>query len=429
MVLNIINDLANDASRLAKESILTKNKNNVVLKRVFEAALNPMRNYYIRKIPDPISSKDKVPFTYIFDVLDMLANRDVTGNAAINLVAKTLGQLPEDEAKVFAMILSKDLRCGVSEKTVNKIWKGLIPEYPVMLCGQYNKKSEKYIRFPAIAQLKLDGMRFNAICKNGTVEFRSRNGKELNLLGNLEKEFLALANGNNLVFDGELICCDSKGKFLNRQTSNGILSKALKGTITKEEAAMVTATLWDIITLDDFNKGKGKVVYENRFQTLMKMLEKGNEKIRLVEFHAIDSFDEANELFESYLAKGEEGLIVKDMLSVWENKRVKHQIKLKGELECDLKIVGWQEGTGKNVGKLGALVLASSDNVINVSVGSGFTDIDRDSIKKDIIGGICAIKYNARIKDVKTGIESLFLPVFIEIRQDKNKADSSKIIK
>ena len=101
----------------------------------------------------------------------------------------------------------------------------------------------------------------------------------------------------------------------------------------------------------------------------------------------------------------------------------------KGELECDLKIVGWQEGTGKNVGKLGALVLASSDNVINVSVGSGFTDIDRDSIKKDIIGGICAIKYNARIKDVKTGIESLFLPVFIEIRQDKNKADSSKIIK
>jgi hypothetical protein len=428
MVFKIIQELTDNSSRLAKEDILRKNMKNKVLQRVFDAALNPMKNYYIRKIPDYSESEQKVHFDYIFDVLEMLSNRDVTGNAAIDLVSRTLGQLPEDEAKIFAMILSKDLRCGVSGKTVNKIWKNLIPEYPVMLCDQYSDKSNKYIKFPAIAQLKLDGMRFNAICNNNKVDFRTRNGKEIDLLGYLEKEFIKLADGKNVVFDGELICCDEKGKFLNRQTSNGILSKTLKGTITTKEASTVTATLWDIIPIQDFRNGKSNVSYKKRFDYLLEKV-MDNKKIRLVEYYSINSFDEANGLFNRMLERGEEGLIIKNLESPWENKRVKHQIKMKGELECDLRIVGWQEGTGKNIGKLGALILASSDNVINVSVGSGFTDCDRESIKEDVIGGICAIKYNARIKDVKTGNESLFLPIFIELRADKDKADSSSNIK
>ena len=113
----------------------------------------------------------------------------------------------------------------------------------------------------------------------------------------------------------------------------------------------------------------------------------------------------------------------------WQDKRVKHQIKFKGELECDLKVVGFEPGTGKYVGKLGALICESDDGIIKVKVGSGFNDEDRESIKEqDVIGKVVAVKYNARIRS-KSEDESLFLPIFLEIRQDKTQADSSRSIK
>ena len=119
----------------------------------------------------------------------------------------------------------------------------------------------------------------------------------------------------------------------------------------------------------------------------------------------------------------------KDGEGIWENKRSKGQIKFKGELECDLICVGWEEGTGKNKGKLGALVLQSSDAKVNVSVGTGLSDSQRGSIKPDdVLNKIVAIKYNARISN-RQGEDSLFLPVFIEVRDDKTKADASKDIK
>ena len=114
------------------------------------------------------------------------------------------------------------------------------------------------------------------------------------------------------------------------------------------------------------------------------------------------------------------------MNAVWENKRARHLIKFKGELECDLKIVGIQEGTGKYVGKVGAYICESEDGIVKCDVGSGFKDNQRE-IDNSVIGKIVAVKYNARIKN-KQGEESLFLPIFLEIREDKIVADSSKKI-
>jgi ATP-dependent DNA ligase len=148
----------------------------------------------------------------------------------------------------------------------------------------------------------------------------------------------------------------------------------------------------------------------------------------LVWTRQVDNFYEAQRHFEKWLAQGQEGTILKDKNGIWEDKRSKGQIKFKGELECDLQIVDWEEGTGKNKGRLGALVCESSDGVIRVNVGSGYSDEQRDEFTKKVIGKIVTVKYNARIKD-KSGVESLFLPVFIELREDKNKAEASKSIK
>jgi DNA ligase-1 len=155
------------------------------------------------------------------------------------------------------------------------------------------------------------------------------------------------------------------------------------------------------------------------------------EKVSLVDSWEVENYEEAKTLFEGLLADGQEGIILKDKRGVWENKRAKHQIKFKGELECDLKIVAVEEGQGKAVGMLGAIVCESSDGLLKVNVGSGFNDEHRNNlwhIKRELIGRIVAVKYNMRSKN-KAGDESLFLPIFIELRDDKTEADSLGDIK
>ena len=440
-IFDIIQQLESDNSRLAKEAILTKNKDNALLKRVFFLALDPFTQFYIRKIPK--YTKNDLPtldFGYALDMLSKLSNREVTGNAGIEHLTKLLSQLEEDDAKILERIIGKDLKCGVSDKTANKIWKGLIPEYPCMLASGFDEKLVEKIQWPAFVQLKLDGMRFNAIVRNGQVEFRSRNGKELTIPDpNFAIPFIKLRDhyGVDMVFDGELLVVDGAGKTVNRQTGNGILSKSIKGTMSAEEATYVRATLWDAISIDGFQKGVEKEEYKHR----LAKLSNGISHVKNVHANLGYAFDivwtkevrdlsQAQDLFEKFLAKGEEGTILKSKTAFWEGKRSKEQIKFKGELDCDLICVDWEEGTGKNKGRLGALVLESACGQLRTNVGTGFNDEHRDMFtRENTVGKIVSVKYNSKIKDKGNSGWALFLPVFLEIREDKIKADRLDKIK
>jgi ATP-dependent DNA ligase len=442
MINAIFEKLAATSSRNEKVEILKSHQSDELFIRVLSLALDPFVNFYIRKIPEytPAAPETAWNLRDALDSLKFITTRRVTGNAAIEHLTTILSHLNAADAKVFERIIEKDLKCGVQESTVNKVWKGLIPSYPCMLCSPYEYKAVSKITYPAFFQLKMDGMRFNAIVRGGTVEFRSRNGKELDFRGNLVEEFLQLANGRDIVFDGELLVVGDDGEPLSRQIGNGILVKAQKGTLSDAEAVRVQATLWDEIPFTEFLTGKSTAKYLKRWESLTLNLERigaqtflsgetRNHKLHPVYSAIVHNLDEARLIFEEFLANGQEGGILKEFAGLWEDKRVKTQIKFKGENECDLFCTGWVEGTGKYAGMMGALELESSDGVIKVSVGTGFSDDDRRRIGKEVIGKVIAIKYNARIVDAKTGQESLFLPVFVEIREDKNYADSSKVIK
>ena len=439
-IYTIIEQLASDNSRLAKEAILKKNTNNELLKQVFNLALNPFVQFYIRKIPsyDTAGDLNRKSLQEALENLSVLSDRVMTGHAAINHLQFILGSLSKEDAKIIERIIAKDMRCGVSEATINKIWPGTIPSYPVMLASGYDQKLVDKIKFPAYVQLKLDGMRFNAIVKGEVVEYRSRNGKELTIPNKFfDIPFITMSKyyGVDMVFDGELLVVDAAGKPVNRQTGNGILSKSIKGTMSEQEAESVRATLWDAITFEKFSEGVETEPYDIRMAKLSNAISdmRGQKKqlghyVDLVWNKQVNDIYSAQKIFEKFLAEGQEGTILKSKDGIWEDKRSKTQIKFKGELECDLKVVDWEEGTGKNKGRLGALVCESNDGIIRVNVGSGYSDEQRDEYTKKVIGKIVTVKYNARIKD-KSGVESLFLPVFIELREDKDYAESSKYIK
>ena len=429
-----LNSLAENASRNFKIDQLNAQSDNETLREVIRLALDPFTQFYQRKIPEyTTDSKRSRSLDQAMLALYDLKERVVTGNAAIEYLRMLLSTVSADDAKVLERIISKDLKCGVDVSTANKVWSHLIPEYPCMLCSPFEQKLVDKIKFPAYAQMKMDGMRFNAIVRDGKVEFRSRNGKQILLLGNLEAEFAALAGNIDCVFDGELlVMLEGDHQFADRQTGNGILNKANKGTISAKEAALVHATVWDLIPYVQFIDGYCQTPYSKRYSTLQAIIAKqkaDGKKIWNVTSTIVETLEEAQEIFQGYLAEGFEGIILKDGAGVWEDKRSKTQIKFKGELECDLKIVAVEEGKGKAVGMLGAIICESADGIVKVNVGSGFNDAQRKQYwKENIVDKIVAVKYNSRIKN-KAGEESLFLPVFIELRDDKDVADKSKVIK
>ena len=431
------NSLAENASRNFKIDQLNANSDNETLREVIRLALDPFTQFYQRKIPEyefvGEDSEHQTSLEMAMQNLYYLSSREVTGNAAIAHLRAILSGLEPDDAKVIERIIAKDLKCGVDVSTANKVWSHLIPEYPCMLCSPFEQKLVDKIKFPAYAQMKMDGMRFNAIVRSGKVEFRSRNGKQILLLGNLEAEFAALAGEVDCVFDGELLVMDDMTmQFADRQTGNGILNKANKGTISAEDAAKVHATVWDLIPYVAFVDGYCLTPYSKRFSTLEQIVNKQSskgKKIWTVTSTIVETLEQAQDIFQGYLADGYEGIILKDGSGEWEDKRSKTQIKFKGELECDLKIVAVEEGKGKAVGMLGAIICESADGIVKVNVGSGFNDAQRKQYwKENLVDKIVAVKYNARIKN-KSGEESLFLPVFIELRDDKDVADNSKVIK
>lgn len=411
------------------------------MQRVAQLALNPYVQFYIRKIPEYVTLGEdtRIELNTALDMLGNLSARMITGNAAIDYLSTILARLSKDDALVLERVIEKDLKCGCSDATINKIWPNLVPTYPVLLASQFDQKLIDQVEWPAYVQTKMDGMRFNAIVRYGkSVEFRTRNGKYIDIPSAMfSTAFLKLCDEykKDMVFDGELVAVDVAGKVLDRKTGNGMINKAVKGTMVEEEADHVRAMVWDAIPLESFERGQDDEPYQVRLGTLLTSFaffqQHGAFKhlVHAIDTVEVDSLHQAQKIFEEKLANGEEGIILKTRTGLWEDKRSKGLIKFKGEFECDLKIVGWVEGTGKNVGRLGALMCETDDGKLQCGLGTGYTHKDRDEIGQDVVGKIVAVKYNAKIVDKKTGIYSLFLPVFVEIRDDKTVADKLEDLK
>jgi len=435
-ILQILNALETHASRLDKLAILDAEKDNELLKKVAVATLDPYTTYFIVKIPtyEPNPEGD-MTLSQAIDGLEMLSDRTYTGNAGITHLTTLLELVHQDDAVVLQRIIKGDLRCGVKVSTINKTWPKLISVYPCLLAEKNDKEGKNIakINFPCFSDLKADGMRANVFCtQDSDVVVRGRSGKRVDLLGHLEKEFESL-QGENVIIDGELVVLEEDGSIMSRKKGNGLLNKAIKGTITDDIAKRVSIRVWDVIPLGDFNNFECDIPYAMRKEMLSNLIKNLNtNKIEMISSILVENFEEAQTHFEEMLAAGEEGTILKNVDHVWENKRSKGQVKLKAEKDCDLVVTGWNEGTvgTKLEGKMGSLICASADGRVEVNL-SGFDDALRQEIFENIdswMGKIVAIKYNERVASKQKGrehIDSLFLPRFLELREDKSVADTT----
>ena len=425
-VFDIVAKLAETSSKNEKIKILKENKENEDLARYFFYCLDKHTKFGVKKIPNYSSQSEELGLDDVFTTLDNLASRKFTGNAAIELVAKTLNNVDVEIQWLMISMLSKNPKCGVNIELASKTWPELFPK-TVKLCKAqaYSAKAMQAIKYPAYSQRKCDGERCLAVYDGETVTLMSSSGKIYHGLKHIEYNMLAVANGTPCVLDGELIGVRGD-TVLSRKEGNGLLNKALHNTISEEEAKLIHLVAWDYIPYEDYLEDKPTMKYSEAFEYLKKRLqETWTMHISAVHTKIVNSHEEAIKHFREMLSNGEEGTILKNMDMKWEGKRSKNCVKMKVIIENTMEVIDAFEGKDKYQGKLGGFICKSRDGKVEVRVGSGLSDDDRKNWwpADGMIGKFIEVKSTGIIQ-AEDGTYSLFLPRYVGVRSDKLEADS-----
>lgn len=441
-----ISDIGATDSKNEKEAMLASFRDNDLLKDTLKYAYDPFIRYGIRKRPSVSGHGTNAFNVNTFALLRSLANRTLTGTAAIEAVRKHMEWLDEDSAELFWRIVKKDMRAGFSEETINKVWKGLLPTFPYMRCSLPKKAKWDKWNFAkgCYSQKKADGMfaNFN-MERDGSISIISRQGSEFPI-ESFPDDFIqdvinTLPSGYQ--YHGELLVT-ANGKILPREIGNGTLNSVLNGG-EFEAGTSPIYEVWDCIPLEAVvAKGKYSTPYHERYEFLndaITMQELANGKncgVRLIETRIVHSLDEAFAHYAEKLGGGEEGTIVKSRDAIWKDGTSTEQIKLKLEVDVDLKITGIQEGNEgtRNEGRPGAFTCESSDGLLKVDV-TVKNEALRDRVEakpEEFIGRIIAVRANQVLKPSDSNpLHSLFLPRMVEAdyRIDKTEADSLSDVK
>lgn len=393
----IIRDLESHPSRLNKEAIIEANKHNTELFEGFLLALSPFITFGVKKVPTHGGPDGQgLPWVAFKELCNLLSTRQLTGDDARSAIELAMSASTQKQWNDwYRRILIKDLRCGVSEKTINKIVKGAIPLFECMLAHDGANHEEK-IRGKKLLEPKLDGVRCLTIVdyENRTVVQYSRNGKVLENFSHITDGLLSNIDEfeRSYVIDGEVV-----------STSFQALMKQVhrKDDVKANDAVLMA---FDIIPLSEFKAGKSKLGQKRR-SALLKGFKSTFDKagsIQIVPQTEVNLDEYVGELeFKQFnkeaIDAGYEGIMIKDPEAPYVCKRHVAWLKQKPFIEVSLTIVGVEPGTGKNEGKMGAVICEGEEDgkFIRVSVGSGWTDDQRAEVDDTVIGQVLEVRADA----------------------------------
>jgi DNA ligase-1 len=381
----IIGQLELHPSRLNKEDIL-KTAMEEGLDEFFEGitmALDKLYTFGVKQVPekDTIGGQG-LSWANFKQLAESLRRRELTGNAARDAIKLAMDVATDLQWNTFyRRILIKDLRCGVSVKTVNKVAKKF-PQYavPVFECmlAHDGANHEDKIQGKKLVEYKLDGVRCLTVVdyENRTVTQYTRNGNQLENFGHITTYLEGFLNefGRSYVLDGEIVST----------SFNQLMTQVhRKDNVDSNDAVL---HLFDIIPLSEFQQGKSVMGQARRSEYLKNFAnifaDSGFIEIvpqRVFDLEVLTDKIEFGDYMKVCCDQGYEGIMIKDPDAKYECKRTVGWLKQKPYIEVSLTIVDLEEGTGKNQGRLGAFVCEGVDDGrhIRVNVGGGFTDQQR----------------------------------------------------
>jgi DNA ligase-1 len=425
---DIIVELEADNSRTAKEAIIKREAlaDNDEFFAGCGLALDSMITFGVKQVDVKSGDGKGLSWLGFKKLADALAIRQLTGHDAQHAIAHARMNATEAQwNNWYRRILIKDLRCGTSEKTINKVVEKKYKKYaiPVFSCqlAHDSANHETKVSGEKLIEVKLDGVRvISIVYPSGHVDQYSRNGKELVNFPHIKEQLSKHAKwfAKPVVLDGEVMSASFQDlmKMVHR-----------KSDVKSDDAVL---NLFDIITLKEFQDGVGKHRQIDRSVTLAAWYSQcaehmpnvtvvGQERVDLNSLAGQARFKQIN---QDAVEGGYEGIMIKDLEAVYECKRSVAWLKLKPYIEVSLTVVAVEEGTGRNEGKLGALICEGEDDgkLIKVNVGSGFTDSDRDAYwqsRQDVIGHTVEVRADAATKSQDSEATwSLRFPRFLRFR-------------
>lgn len=427
---SIIRDLENHNSRLDKEAILAAAVNEG-LDEFFEGvrmALDPLITFGVKQVPvKDLDDGQGLAWPVFLDLAEKLRNRELTGHAARDAVHLAMAIATQHQWNDwYRRILIKDLRCGMSEKTVNKVCKKHTQyQVPVFECqlAHDSANHEDKMRGKKQIEVKLDGVRVLTVIndKDGkSIEMFSRNGKQFHNFDHIIEEIRAVLKDHPapypLVLDGEIMSATFQD--LMRQVQR-------KSNVNAKDAVL---NLFDIIPLGCFKNKQWDKPQNFRSELVSAWVEDHTDTLQhvtalgweTVDLDTAEGYQRFVELNKAAIAGGYEGVMIKDLDAPYECKRSSSWLKAKPFIEVTLEIIGYEEGTGKNAGRLGALVCAGQDDGkdIRVNVGSGLTDEQRIAFwadRSNLAGSLVEVRADA-VTQNQDGTYSLRFPRFKTFR-------------
>lgn len=451
-IKEILDEIANEGGSNAKMDILRKYEDNDQLKRVLYLAHSPRIKFYIKQIPEYKPSTVPMALESALSSLGDFYNGIVTGNTAVNRLSAILSMLSQDDAEVIERIIDKSAKIGMGTSNINKVFKDLIEKTPYQGAKPFAEELAKKLfeqkhvqKYGVRSDIKMDGRYGNGIVRGGEAEMVSRQGEETHVG---KAMFMREMSGfPDCVLNGELTIDG-----LDRYTANGIVASIVdiegergeRGEVETqkkidafsnkhgnylESLHNIRYTVWDMLTVDEYFDKKSSRPYHERRRELKNLLnEIKSTRISLVESKLVYSYGEAVKHFQEALNRGLEGTIIKDTNGAWKDGKPNWQIKMKLEINVDLKIAGFNygsEGT-KNEFVISSLDVESSDGLIKTSpAGMNEEMMQYVTDNQDmLLGTIVEVKCSGLSQNSK-GEYSLLHPVFKNLRVgDKDYADS-----
>jgi DNA ligase-1 len=428
--------LAAEPSRKAKEAIVEAAVSDTDAATFFSGAYlcyDSMSTFGVKQVPEKlIQGGQGFPWKAFIELADSLKNRELTGHDARDAIQLAMDCATQDQWNFwYRPILIKDLRCGLTETTINTVVKRckrddlIIPVFSAQLAHD-GVDHPKKCGGKKMIEVKLDGSRILSIVyPSGQVDQFSRNGKELVNFDNIKKQLAKTSAdlSEPMVFDGEIM--SSSFQDLMKQMHR-------KSNVMTDDAILY---LFDIIPLTDFNSGICKTKQTDRTEMLKEWKTEWTDVTPNISTldHEIVDLDTASgkERFKEINLKAieinpetgkprYEGIMLKNLDAPYQCKRTHDWLKIKPTITVDLSIVGVEEGTGKYSGKLGALICEGEDTgrLIMVNVGSGLTDKQREEFwnsKNELFGKIVEVEADG-ITQNQDGTYSLRFPRFLRFR-------------
>jgi len=402
--------------------------NNELLKRVFSMTYDKVKYTYgitMKNITYPSEFKGTMSLESALDFMEQqLCTRKVTGNAAHQELSNVLSSLSYFDYEVISRVLSRDLKINFSTSNMNKVVPDLISKVPYMRCETFSKKALQKISFPAIVQLKADGL-FQMIKKQGDdITFVSRSGeyREFSLL----KELLQADCLKDGYYIGEMTVMDAA----NRAEGNGMINSK------DPDHSKIIFQAWDFLTPAEFSKFKagGDVPYIVRFEMLQNMFKNLNSPhLSIIPFKMVNDITEVFEYTSEQMSNDLEGAVLKDLDNIFKDGTSKSMLKIKLEVDTTVRITGFTPGKpgSKREATFGSIEFCTDDGKVE-GRASGINDKDIEmfhSNREFYIGKLMDVTFNDLSLARNSEIYSLSHPRFKCLRTDITDTDTIERIK